>query len=96
AAGIPMLPVVFGEARASRIVLTSSIALAVASVLPILAGAGITYLIGALLGSAWFVYKAWSLVKLHNRKAAISCFLASLVQLNAVLIFACVDAALRS
>ena len=96
AAGIPMLPVVFGEARASRIVLTSSIALAVASVLPIFAGAGITYLIGALLGSAWFVYKAWSLVKLQNRKAAIACFLASLVQLNAVLIFACVDAALRS
>lgn len=96
AAGIPMMPVVFGGPRASRIVLTSSIALAVASVLPILAGAGFVYLLGAVPGSLWFVYKAWSLVKQQNRKAAISCFLASLVQLNAVLIFACVDAALRS
>lgn len=96
AAGIPMLPVVFGEERASRIVLTSSIALAIASALPIVAGAGWIYLAGAVPGSLWFVYKAWSLVKLQNRKAAISCFLASLVQLNAVLIFACVDAVLRS
>lgn len=95
AAGIPMMPVVFGVQRGAHIVFTSTLALAAASLLPFWFGAGPVYLLGALLGSAWFLYKAWLLVKAPMRKTAIASFLASLVQLNAVLAAACLDVLLR-
>ena len=95
AAGIPMMPVVFGPQRAARIVFFSTVALALASLAPFWFGAGPVYLVGALLGGGWFVYKSWLLVQVQTRKTAIASFLASLVQLNAVLVAACVDAMLR-
>ncbi len=95
AAGIPMLPVVVGSRRAAKIVFVSTVALALASLAPYWFGAGPLYLVGALLGGGWFVYKSWQLAQVQTRKTAIASFLASLVQLNAVLVAACVDAALR-
>ncbi|HQX94054.1 MAG TPA: UbiA family prenyltransferase, partial [Thermomonas sp.] len=94
-AGVPMLPVVVGNERAARIVLASTIALVLASLLPVFHGAGLVYLAGALAGGAHFLRKAWQLARAPGRQAAIACFLASLVQLSAVLAAACVDAALR-
>ncbi len=94
-AGVPMLPVVVGNARAARIVLASTIALVLASLLPVFFGAGLVYLAGALAGGAHFLRKAWQLASAPSRQTAIACFLASLVQLSAVLAAACVDAALR-
>lgn len=95
AAGIPMLPVVVGPKRAASIVFGSTIALVVASLLPALFGAGLVYLIGSAAGGAWFIHKSWRLVQTQDRKTAIASFLASLVQLNAVLVAACLDAGLR-
>lgn len=94
-AGIPMLPVVVGPQRAASIVFASTLALVAASLLPAAFGAGTVYLAGAAAGGAWFIYKSLRMLKNPNRKTAIASFLASLVQLNAVLAAACVDAMLR-
>src|SRR4029079_4347391 len=61
AAGVPMLPVVVGTARAARIVLWSTAALASTTLLPGLFGAGPVYMAGALAGGGYFVAKAWLL-----------------------------------
>ena len=60
AAGVPMLPVVVGPQRAAHVVLASTVALVAASLLPGFFGAGPIYLVGAALGGAHFVHKAWS------------------------------------
>jgi len=94
-AGVPMLPVVVGNERAARIVRISTLALVIASALPAWFGAGTVYLVGALAGGGYFLYRSHQLVLAPSRQTAIACFLASLVQLSAVLAAACIDAALR-
>lgn len=91
AAGIPMLPVVVGTERAARIVLVSTIALALASLLPVFFGAGPIYLAGAAIGGGHFVHKAWQLARSPSRKTAMGAFFASLVQLSLVLVAATAD-----
>ncbi len=95
AAGIPMLPVVVGAARAARIVLWSTVALALTALLPGLFGAGPVYVAGALAGSGYFVYKAWLLARAPSRKTAMGAFFASLVQLSLLLVAATLDSLLR-
>jgi len=95
AAGVPMLPVVVGTERAARVVYGSAVALALASVLPVFFGAGIVYLVGALGGGLYFVFKARALSAAPSRATAISSFLASLVQLGALLAAASIDGVLR-
>ena len=92
AAGVPMLPVVVGEARAARIVFASALALVLVSLLPVLFGAGPIYFVGALSGGAYFVFKAWQLAHAPSRKTAMASFFASLLQLTVLLIAAMVDA----
>ncbi len=95
AAGVPMLPVVVGPERAARVVLWSTWALVLCSLLPVLFGAGWIYLVGAIGGGGYFIHRAQRLARLPNRHTAIRSFLASLVQLCAVLGAACLDVALR-
>ncbi|MGD9584741.1 MAG: heme o synthase [Lysobacterales bacterium] len=95
AAGIPMLPVVVGNQLAARAVCLSALALLAASILPVWFGLGGIYLAGALAGGGYFVVKAWQLARCPNRQTAIGSFLASLLQLAAVLGAACLDVALR-
>jgi protoheme IX farnesyltransferase len=95
AAGVPMLPVVVGSARAARVVYGSTVALALASLLPMLFGAGPIYLAGALGGGLYWVVKARALALAPNRATAIASFLASLVQLGALLAAASIDGVLR-
>jgi len=95
AAGVPMLPVVVGIPRAARIVRMSTLALVVSSLLPVFYGAGPIYLIGAVAGGGYFLYKAQRLALAPTRKTAIGCFLASLLQLSVVLMAACLDVAVR-
>jgi protoheme IX farnesyltransferase len=95
AAGVPMLPVVVGTERAARIVYASAVALALASLLPMLFGAGLAYLVGAAGGGAYFVLKARALAAAPSRATAIGSFLASLVQLAALLAGASVDGLMR-
>jgi protoheme IX farnesyltransferase len=94
-AGVPMLPVVAGEARAARAVLAAAILLAVASLLPMLFGAGPVYLAGAVAGGVYFIARAGALSRAPSRRTAIASFLASLVQLSLLLIAASVDSLLR-
>ncbi len=94
AAGVPMLPVVMGVPRAARIVLGSTIALALTALLPGLYGAGPVYLAGALAGGGYFVYKAWLLARAPSRKSAMGAFFASLIQLSLLLAGATLDSLL--
>jgi len=91
AAGIPMLPVVVGPERAARVVLWSTVALALTSLLPAFFGAGLIYLAGAALGGGHFVYKSWRLARAPGRATAMGAFFASLVQLSLVLVAATAD-----
>jgi protoheme IX farnesyltransferase len=94
-AGVPMLPVVAGEARAARAVLIAAILLVAASLLPMIFGAGPIYFTGALAGGSFFIVRARTLYRAPSRKTAIACFLASLVQLSLLLIAATADTLLR-
>jgi protoheme IX farnesyltransferase len=87
--------VVVGTARAARIVLWSTLALASTALLPGLFGAGPVYMAGALAGGGYFTYKAWLLAQAPSRKTAMGSFFASLVQLSVLLGVATVDSFLR-
>ena len=95
AAGVPMLPVVVGTRRASRIVFASTVALVVASLLPLAFGAGPVYGVGAAAGGLHFLNKSWQLAQAPSRATAMASFFASLIQLSAVLLAATVDGLLR-
>ena len=95
AAGVPMLPVVVGNQRAARVVLHSTVALVVASLLPGLFGAGFIYMAGAAAGGSYFVFRAWQLARRPSRATAMASFFASLVQLSLLLAAATVDGLLR-
>jgi protoheme IX farnesyltransferase len=92
AAGVPMLPVVVGEARAATIVFASTVVLVGVSLLPMLFGAGPIYFAGALIGGGYFLFKAWHLARAPSRKTAMASFFASLLQLTLLLMAAMVDA----
>jgi protoheme IX farnesyltransferase len=92
AAGVPMLPVVVGEARAARAIFFSTLALVAASLLPAFFGLGAIYFAGAAIGGGAFLAKAWQLTRNPGRKTAMSCFHASLLQLTLVLTAAIIDA----
>jgi len=71
------------------------VALVLASLLPMLFGAGWVYLAGALLGGLYFERKARALAAAPSRATAIRSFLASLVQLGLLLAAASIDGAMR-
>jgi protoheme IX farnesyltransferase len=91
AAGVPMLPVVVGTARAARTVFWSTIALAIVTLLPGWFGAGPLYLAGALAGGGYFTWKAWLLRLDPCRETAMGAFFASLAQLSLLLAAATLD-----
>lgn len=90
-AGVPMLPVVVGNARAARIVLLNTLLLVVASILPFFFGLGWIYLLGALVGGGYFLYRNLQMVDNPTPRTALVCFFASLVQLGTLLITAVAD-----
>lgn len=94
-AGVPMLPVVVGDARAAWIVFASTVALVAASLAPLAFGSGWIYALGATGGGGYFLRKSWQLARAPERKTAIGSFLASLVQLSALLAAATLDALAR-
>ena len=94
AAGVPMLPVVVGDALAARAILASAALLVAASIAPFFFNLGLVYLGSALLGGTFFLLRCARLVREPSRARARSAFLASLVQLCAVLFGAMLDVAL--
>jgi protoheme IX farnesyltransferase len=95
AAGIPMLPVVFGVERAARIVHANTVILVAASLLPAFFGAGPAYLVAALLGGAHFLRRSHALARDPQRRTAMAAFFASMVQLAVLVAGVAIDAALR-
>ncbi|MFO1409920.1 MAG: UbiA family prenyltransferase [Steroidobacteraceae bacterium] len=94
-AGVPMLPVVAGEARAARAVFVATVLLVAISLLPALFGAGPVYVVGALAGGLYFIARAWALQRTPSQRSAMASFFASLVQLSLLLIAASIDSLLR-
>ncbi|MGB5103964.1 MAG: heme o synthase [Steroidobacteraceae bacterium] len=94
-AGVPMLPVVFGDQVAARAILGHTIPLALLSLLPVAWGAGWLYAICAAGGGAYFIYRAYLLVRSPTRSNAIRSFLASLLQLGLLLAGAIVEGAVK-
>lgn len=94
AANIPMLPVVVGESRAAQVVLANTVLLVAASIVPFYYGLGRIYLVGALLGGGFFLFKSLQLAKNPTRSCAMSNFRASLVQLGLLLATAFLDTGL--
>jgi protoheme IX farnesyltransferase len=94
AAGVPMLPVVVGDARAARAIFASAALLVAASFVPAAFGLGWIYLASATAGGLHFLLRCEALVRRPGRETARAAFLASLVQLCAVLTGAMLDAAI--
>lgn len=91
AAGIPMLPVVVGDAAAARTILVSTIAVVLMSLLPLAFGLGFIYLAGATIGGVLFIRRSIELVRDPGPTTAMANFHASLVQLGLLLVAAIVD-----
>ncbi len=94
AVGVPMLPVKVGNATAAKAVLGNTLLLVGMSVLPFFFGLGWLYLIGALAGGGYFIYRSLLLVQDPSAKNGMRAFFASLVQLVVLLVFAVLDAQL--
>ncbi|TAK86644.1 MAG: protoheme IX farnesyltransferase [Betaproteobacteria bacterium] len=94
AAGVPMLPVVVGDARAARAIFASAVLLVIASLVPAAYGLGPIYLAAASFGGVFFLLRCNALVRKPGRESARAAFLASLVQLGAVLAGAMLDVAI--
>jgi protoheme IX farnesyltransferase len=94
-AGVPMLPVVHGERVAARAIFAHTIPLVLLSLLPVAWGAGAIYLVGAACGGAYFIWRAYLLLRSQTPSNAIRCFLASLLQLGLLLLGTIVEGAVR-
>jgi protoheme IX farnesyltransferase len=81
-AGIPMLPVVRGEAETRRQILLYTILLYAVTQLPFCAGAfGVEYLIASMTLGAAFIYFAMRLLRAADRRWALRTYLFSLAYL---------------
>jgi protoheme IX farnesyltransferase len=96
AAGVPMLPVVKGEAKAARMVFLHTVVLVAVSLLPLLYSAGWIYGIGAATGGAWFLRDSARLARAPGRATAMTSFHASLAQLTLLLAAAMIENAWRT
>ena len=90
-AGVPMLPVVKGEAVAARAVFAGAALLVAFSMLPIAFGMGPIYAVGVGAGGALFLRAAWLLARRPGVETARASFRASLVQLALLLLAAIAD-----
>ena len=90
-AGVPMLPVVVGDELAAKAVLWNTLLLVGISILPYFYGMGWLYLLGAVSGGGYFIYRNIQMVHDPSRKVAMSSFFASLIQLIVLLVFAVAD-----
>lgn len=94
-AGVPMLPVVYGDRVAAAAILGHTVPLALLALLPAAWGAGWFYVACALAGGGYFVYRAFLLWRDPGRGNAIRTFLASLLQLGLLLAGAIVEGAVN-
>ena len=94
AAGIPMLPVVRGEAETKRQILLWTFVMVAVSILPVASGAaGVAYLVCALALGAVFLVLAGLLARDHGIRWARATFHFSLLYLALIFVALVVDAA---
>ena len=89
-----MLPVMVGNEIAAKAVLGNTLLLVGMSVLPFFFGLGWLYLLGALAGGGYFIYRSLQLAQHPSTSNGMRAFFASLVQLMVLLVFAVLDAQL--
>lgn len=94
AAGVPMLPVVVGDARAAQAVQASAALLVASSIVPAFFGMGWLYLAAAVGGGGYFLLTSAQLARDPTRRRAMVNFHASLIQLTVLLVAAIADRAL--
>ena len=81
-AGVPMLPVVVGPKKASRIILINTMGLVGLSMVPTAWGLGWFYWAGAALGGSFFLYRSLQYAAEPTPANAMKNFFASLIQLS--------------
>ena len=91
-AGVPMLPVVVGDQAAAWAILGHTVVLSLLSLLPVAFGMGWIYLMGAMIGGGYFVWRSVELVRQPGPPRAMANFFASLLQLTLLLSAAILDA----
>jgi protoheme IX farnesyltransferase len=94
-AGVPMLPVVFGDRVAAQAIFWHTVPLVLLSLLPLAFGAGWLYGVCAIVGGGYFIKRAYLLAHSQTPSNAIRSFLASLLQLGLLLVGAIVEGAIR-
>ncbi len=95
-AGVPMLPVVYGDRFASRAILGHTIVLVTLSLGLALLSPGWLYAACAAIGGWLMIRQAFRLVRAPSRKTAMASFHASLIQLSLLLLGVIGDAWLRA
>jgi heme o synthase len=92
-AGIPMLPVVRGEAETRRQIMLYTVLLYAVTQLPFCAGGlGVSYLIPSMLLGAGFIYFSYRLLRSGDRKWALRTYLFSLAYLAALFLAIAISA----
>jgi protoheme IX farnesyltransferase len=91
AAGVPMLPVVVGDAVSTLAILGHAIALVALSVAPLWYGMGWLYGVGAMAGGTYFIYACTKLALRKDRETAWRAFAGSIVQLGVLMLAAILD-----
>ncbi|OOG25164.1 protoheme IX farnesyltransferase [Thioalkalivibrio denitrificans] len=92
AAGVPMLPVVVGDYRAAQAIFINTLLLVGVSLIPFWYGMGWLYLLGAITGGIFFLYRNIELLRDPTPRKAMQNFHASLIQLTILLTAAILDA----
>ncbi len=94
AAGVPMLPVVRGEAETKRQILLWTLVMIAVTILPVVSGAaGALYLVSALVLGGVFLYLAWRLDRDPGIGWARATFHYSLLYLALIFVALVIDAA---
>lgn len=91
AAKVPMLPVVVGDTAAAKIIFANTVLLVIASIAPVFYGLGWVYLICAISGGIYFLFKSYQLIYTPTKKMAMANFFASIIQLTLVLVGVMID-----
>lgn len=95
-AGVPMLPVVIGDAGCARVIFWNTLALAIAAFVPALFSLGWVYVCAALAGGGYLLYTSAALLRTPTRATAMANFHASLLQLSLLLVAAMIDPLVRA
>ncbi len=91
-AGVPMLPVLVGDARTARAILLNTVLLVASSLVPwMMGGLGAIYGVLALVLGAWFLWKSWRLVREPTHVEARRVFFGSMSYLGGVFLAVVLD-----